>query len=73
MSPKEQKAAAAALQLALYKLGGTVAVAQMLGITGGAVSQWACVPSRHVATIASLTGLSKADLRPDIYEPKEGA
>lgn len=42
-------------------------VAQALGITHGAVSQWKKVPPERVIEVEHLTGISRYELRPDIY------
>ena len=38
-----------------------------LNITPQAISQWRRVPVRRVIEIEALTGVSRHDLRPDIY------
>lgn len=53
--------------LAIAKIGGVNATAEALAITHGAVSQWEVVPAKRVLAIAALTGISPADLRPDLY------
>ena len=65
---------AEALELAKTKLGGNVGVSQKLGsITSQAVSQWTKVPAARVLDIEALTGISRHDLRPDIFgAPKQG-
>jgi DNA-binding transcriptional regulator YdaS (Cro superfamily) len=42
-------------------------LATQLGISRQAVSKWVSVPVHHVITIESLTGISRHELRPDIY------
>lgn len=44
-------------------------LAGKLGITPGALSQWIRVPAEHVLEIESLTGISRHELRPDIFGP----
>lgn len=44
-------------------------LARGLGITHGAVSQWGSVPAERVLDVEKLTGISRHDLRPDIYGP----
>lgn len=46
--------------------GRRLALAKALGITPGAVSQWDRVPAEHVFRVAAITGISVADLRPDM-------
>ena len=42
-------------------------LAQELGITHGAVSQWPRVPAERVLDVERITGISRHELRPDIY------
>lgn len=47
-------------------------IAEQLGITAGAVSQWDRVPVPRVLEIERITGIPRHVLRPDIY-PVEAA
>ena len=47
--------------------GNKTALAKELGITKGAVSQWTVIPITRVADIEQITGISRHDLRPDIF------
>jgi DNA-binding transcriptional regulator YdaS (Cro superfamily) len=47
--------------------------AEACGISTAAVSQWRQVPVKHAETIAALTGLSVADLRPTQSDEQEAA
>lgn len=42
-------------------------VARGLGISTGAVAKWRRVPADRVLAVERLTGLSRHDLRPDLY------
>lgn len=44
-------------------------IARELGITPGAVNQWATIPPHHVLAVEQITGISRHDLRPDIFGP----
>jgi DNA-binding transcriptional regulator YdaS (Cro superfamily) len=44
-------------------------VAEQLGITSGAVSQWDHVPAERVLEVERITGIPRHELRPDIYPP----
>lgn len=44
-------------------------LAEALGITSGAISQWNRAPAERVLDIERLTGISRHDLRPDIFGP----
>lgn len=62
-----------ALQGAKARVGGPGKLAELLGqITSQAVSQWKRVPAERVLDVERVTGVSRHDLRPDIY-PREEA
>ena len=42
-------------------------LAESLSISSQAISQWKRVPVRRVIEIEGLTGISRHELRPDIY------
>jgi len=57
-----------ALDLAKRNAGGAVGLARKLGgITSQAVSQWTKVPATRVIDVERITGVSRYQLRPDIY------
>lgn len=60
-----------ALQDAISRAGGQVALAQRLGIGQGAISNWIHktkrVPAERVLAIEEATGVSRHELRPDLY------
>jgi DNA-binding transcriptional regulator YdaS (Cro superfamily) len=62
-----------ALQRAKQTVGTASALAQKLGITAQALSQWSQVPPRRVLQVERLTGVPRHELRPDIYPPPEPA
>jgi DNA-binding transcriptional regulator YdaS (Cro superfamily) len=41
-------------------------IAEALGISRSAVSQWRRVPERHLAAVARITKIPKYQLRPDL-------
>ena len=47
--------------------GRRIALAKELGITPGALSQWKRVPSERVLGVERLTGISRHELRADLY------
>lgn len=57
----------AALQQAIDAVGGVGALAKGLGIAQPSVSTWTKVPAERVIAVESLTGVSRAALRPDLY------
>lgn len=54
---------------AINRADGTSALARALGISQAAVSQWRQVPVNRVLDVERITGVSRHDLRPDIYGP----
>ena len=63
-----------AIAIAIEKHGaGQAGIARLLGVTPQAVNQWVTsnrpVPARHVLTIETATGVSRHDLRPDVFGP----
>lgn len=46
-------------------------VTHELGLTSGAVYQWDKVPAERVPEVARITGYSRHELRPDLYELEE--
>lgn len=59
-----------ALKKAIAIAGSSTALARQLGISRQAVEQWRDPPAKQVLRIEHLTGVSRYDLRPDIYGPK---
>lgn len=56
-----------AREQAIAKAGGSRSVAEALGITRQAVEDWIRVPAKHVLRLEAISGVSRYDLRPDIY------
>lgn len=48
-------------------------LAEALGIEPSAISQWPDVPPGRVLDIERITGVSRHDLRPDVFGTKEDA
>jgi DNA-binding transcriptional regulator YdaS (Cro superfamily) len=59
-----------ALKRAIEAAGGLAALASPLGITMQAVSQWEEVPPLRVLAVERISGVSRHELRPDLY-PRE--
>jgi DNA-binding transcriptional regulator YdaS (Cro superfamily) len=57
----------AALKLAIEKAGGPAALARALGISSAAISQWSVCPHLRVLRVEALSGVSRHELRPDLY------
>ena len=63
-----------ALARAIERQGGQSALARLLGVSQQSVSKWVRrakpLPAEHVLTVEAATGISRHDLRPDLY-PRE--
>lgn len=57
----------ASMKEAINRAGGPSALARALGISQAAISQWRQVPYSRVLTVENITGVSRYELRPDIY------
>jgi len=62
----EMQAADSGLAKAREK-SGNVGIGRGLGISSQAVSQWKRVPAERVLDVERITGVSRHELRPDIY------
>jgi DNA-binding transcriptional regulator YdaS (Cro superfamily) len=60
------------LQAAISRAGSTAKLAAALGIASQAISQWRRVPAGRVLDVERVTGVSRHDLRPDLY-PRDAA
>jgi len=64
---EEQRARAqAALKLALARVS-LADMANELSITKSAISQWDICPALRVLSVEKLSGVTRFDLRPDLY------
>lgn len=65
------KSAHRALLKAINTTGSQVQMAKLLGVTQAAVSHWArngkLLPPQHTLKVEAATGVSRHELRPDIY------
>ncbi|MDK4703873.1 Cro/CI family transcriptional regulator [Rhizobium sp. CNPSo 4062] len=60
--------------IAKLKAGGPAALAKALGgVTSQAVSQWKKVPAERVLDVERITGISRHELRPDVFGSAETA
>lgn len=50
--------------------GGPSRIGKAIGKTHSAVCRWKKVPSVHVLTVASLSGISPHTIRPDVFGPE---
>lgn len=56
-----------ALDRAIGAAGGVRALARSVGVSQPAISSWKRVPADRVLSVEALTGVSRSDLRPDLY------
>lgn len=61
------------VEVAAEKVGGPIALANHLGIKHPALYSWKRVPAERVLDIERLTGVSRHDLRPDVFGPQPEA
>ncbi|NHN93804.1 transcriptional regulator [Acetobacter sicerae] len=59
------------IELVRSTRGASARIAKALKITRGAVSQWDKVPAEFVVEIEQATGLSREELRPDLFRREE--
>lgn len=55
---------------AAEKAGGVVALARELGIKHTALYSWNRIPAERVLDVERISGISRHDLRPDIFGPE---
>ena len=48
--------------------GSKSELAKQLGITPSSITQWKQVPAERVLQVERITGISRNELRPDLYE-----
>jgi TorA maturation chaperone TorD len=56
------------LDQAIDAAGGVAALARKIGISQPSVSNWAHVPAERVVAVEAATGVSRAILRPDLFD-----
>lgn len=60
-----------ALSSAIKAAGGATALGRALRITHAAILKWKRTPAERVLEVERITGVSRHDLRPDIYPRSE--
>jgi len=56
------------LQQAIRAAGGVTALSRRIGVAQPSVSNWRRVPAERVLAVEAVTGVSRAVLRPDLYQ-----
>ena len=59
------------LERAKERVGGQAALAKLIGVTAQAISQWEEVPPLRVLDVERASGVSRSELRPDLYPAEE--
>jgi TorA maturation chaperone TorD/DNA-binding transcriptional regulator YdaS (Cro superfamily) len=59
------------LARAIDKAGGVAELARKIGIAQPSVSNWNQVPAQRVIAVEAATGVSRRELRPDLYDESE--
>jgi TorA maturation chaperone TorD len=59
------------LARAIDKAGGVAELARKIGIAQPSVSNWSRVPAQRVIAVEAATGISRRELRPDLYDESE--
>ena len=57
------------LKRAIAAAGGASKLARKLGITHQAVMKWRRLPAERTLEVEAATGVSRHELRPDLYPP----
>ena len=60
------------LQKAIDSVGSAKALAEALGVSAQAISQWDKVPPRRVLDVERASGIPRHELRPDMYPAPAG-
>ncbi|WP_422569981.1 YdaS family helix-turn-helix protein [Antarcticirhabdus aurantiaca] len=69
----KQRLMEAALIRAVDRVGGPAAVGRSFAISSQAVGQWKVCPHKRVIELERLSGVSRFELRPDLYPLEAGA
>ena len=60
-----------AIRRAIAEAGGPAALARRIGVTAQAIVQWTICPPLRVLDVERATGVSRSELRPDLYPPND--
>lgn len=56
---------------AIDKAGGVAELARKIGIAQPSVSNWSRIPAQRVIAVEAATGISRRELRPDLYDESD--
>lgn len=59
------------LDRAKERVGGQAELAKRIGVSAQAISQWDEVPPLRVLAVEAASGISRHELRPDLYPVEE--
>jgi len=59
--------ASASIRRAIAAAGGSARLAQHLGLHAVTVQGWTFCPTQHVEAVEAASGVSRHDLRPDVF------
>jgi DNA-binding transcriptional regulator YdaS (Cro superfamily) len=59
------------VKLAIERAGGLTVLADQLGITKQNVFGWWRIPAEKVLKVERITGISRHELRPDVFGPQQ--
>jgi DNA-binding transcriptional regulator YdaS (Cro superfamily) len=59
------------IEMACDKAGGMRALARELGINYQAIQTWKRIPAERVLAVETITGITREQLRPDLYVKKK--
>lgn len=62
-----------ALKRAIELAGGVGKLAESIGVTSPAISQWDRVPADRVIAVERASGVNRRELRPDLYPAEVAA
>ncbi len=69
MAAMRENLAIKALTDAIVAAGSSSALARCIGVSPQAVAQWKVVPAERVLSVETATGISRYELRPDVFGP----
>lgn len=59
------------VEVAAKKVGGLAELGRLMGISRNAFYRWREVPPKRVLQLEKISGISRHEMRPDLYPPDE--